>query len=336
MVGEEGTTKAGVDETEHLLGSEPEGGLREVVLLGEANATDGDVIGAEHAVHALVEEAAQRVHLEAGDGLGLQVGGETHLDGDTSVHHVLQQRRVLFDGHSVPDALRTTVANAVANALPAGGLAAVQCAVDAVLAQHVEGGAVQLAAEAVLGPGQVEGDHALLAVAPADLGQTARHVRTQLAHAAHDDAHRDGQVELGHHLAFDHGAHHLAQTHAALRVQHRREAHLQVAHTVGRSILSHLVHDARDGKVPLQHAQGDPEAAQVLHQRCTITAYGHQRTQLFHIGTGQFHTLLLGQLDDGLNADTSIKMTVKLSLGQLAKEFQWNGRQFLLRQRVHL
>ena len=212
--------------------------------------------------------------LEGGDGLGLDVARQANLHSDPTVgaplNHRLRPAVHRIHPHAVPEPLRAAGEHGVVRGLPARGLGGVEGALEPALADGREGALVQQRGEARLGAREVKAHHAALAVAPGQARLLFDDRRIEVADAADD--HADGYVEreLRVQLALQHGVHHLRQLQPAVRVQHRRESQLQVAHAVVNGVGAGLHDDAPDGVRLLHHAERDVEGLEVLLQRLAL------------------------------------------------------------------
>ena len=108
-----GGEEAGFDgvggELAELREGEAEVGVGEGVLVEQAGAEHGRVVGVEGDHEAEVEVGAQGVVVEGGAAAGAQVGGDADLDGELAGGEDLHEFGVVVGGEGVADALGADV-----------------------------------------------------------------------------------------------------------------------------------------------------------------------------------------------------------------------------------
>jgi hypothetical protein len=176
--------------------------------------------------------------------------------------------------------------------------------------------------EAGLGAGDVEADHAAVAVADGELGDLGAAV--EVAHGADELADADGSARLldAADALLDaglHGLDDLVERQARGEVLLGRPADLAVDDAVLGEVLDELAGHAREVLLGLHDGDGDVEGLQVVHERPGVGAVAEPRAERVGALRGQLQTDLVGDLDDGAGTQAPVEVVVQGDLGQVAE-----------------
>ena len=103
-------------------------------------------------------------------------------------------------------------------------------------------------------------------------------------------------------------------------MEHRRVADLHVPDVLRGRVLGQLVGGAVQRVLGLQHLERDVERLEVLDQPAGVLADVHAAAQLVRSCGRQLDALLLGQLEDRLEAHRAVEVDVEIGLGELLEE----------------
>ena len=175
-----------------------------------------------------------------------------------------------------------------------------------------------------LGPGDVESDHALVAVAYRKLGDLQRAGRGP--HRGEQGVDGDAPPGAAAPESLQHRVHDLVEAEPAGDVQLRGEPHLGIDDAVGGEILRALGRHP-DQRIPgLHHADRVLECLQVKLQLPAARDGGHPPGQLADVVGGQpLVAGLAGQLHDGLRPQPAIEVIVQQHLGDRAELLDRQG-----------
>src|SRR5690625_5725474 len=83
--------------------------MRAMKLVGQGHARHRAVVCAQHNLGAAIQIRAQRMRLKALRRLGLYVARQTDFDGNLTIDHIIEQRRILEQVRAVTNALGTRI-----------------------------------------------------------------------------------------------------------------------------------------------------------------------------------------------------------------------------------
>ena len=232
---------------------------------------------------------------------------------------------VEFDGDVLgdPDA----VAQAQGAAVDQGGLDAVEPGSfpgvdrgrEVVLGQVGEGVLEPGRQETVLGPGNIEADGAVVAVADGQFRDFLAavgvpHGGDQLADLDIASGLGDG-VDAGFEARL-HGLDGLVQAQALLEVLFGGPAHFTVDHAVVGQVFDEFLGDAEEAFLGLHHGNGVVEGLEVADQRAGVGRFAEPLPQRDGIGGGQGVSRGLGKFNDGGRTESAVQVVVKGNLGE--------------------
>ena len=252
-------------------------------------------------------------------GEGFPVPSGTHVEIEADIFP-----EAFLRFYAVAEPLGATELDGLPDRPWAVGLAGVDRDVEVLPVAVLEGEQVVVGRESVLGPGDVEPDHADVPVG--DRGPGDLEPVVEMAHGGAD--HLDRQFGVGRagrepgEDRFDH----LVQREALLGVEFGCEPHLGVDDAVGREVFGTFAGDPFDGGRRLHHADGVGEGLQVEGEILAVGSPQHPRRELVGVGGGE--TLisgLVGQFDDRGGAEAAVEMVVEQDLGGSADALERRG-----------
>ena len=121
--------------------------------------------------------------------------------------------------------------------------------------------------------------------------------------------------------------HGLAERQSAADVQHRREAHLDVAHAVAPGVDRQLVRDPLERLGRLQHGERDVELREVVLEAPRVVD-AHELAQRVGVVARDRLLVLARQLEQRLGTDGAVEVAVQLGLRQAAEQLRrdWKAR----------
>src|SRR5688572_28470211 len=268
--------------------------------------------------------------LERGHRAGVDVARGTELEGDALIADVrrewaelhdggrargagVRDRHVLDEPHTVSDAMRTAVLQRLPDRPRPKGFARVDGDREVFAAAELERIEMGFWRMAGLLTGDVEADHALLAVGDRELGHLER--VGAIAHCADDLAQRDRMARFGAFEATHDGRDNLLEIQTTLRAEDRRITDLRVHDPIARQILAAFVSDALDRLDGLHDRDRVREAAKVERLRSAGRARMEPSCELARISGGQALVLLVTrELDDRVRTQPAVEMVVKQHL----------------------
>ena len=235
-------------------------------------------------------------------------------------HPVVADGDVVDDAYAVPEAVGAAPLEGLPDRRRAEGLAGVDGEVRVLALEVLEGVEVAGGRVARLRAGDVEADHAAVAVADHQLGDLAR--ACLVAHRGHELAGDDrvaGVAGLGLPLgeALPDLVDDLLELHPALEVLLGGVADLGVHDTVGGQVHDALARDPAYVLRALHHRDRVVEGLQVARQRAGVAGLDEPGAEpLRGVGAvGQLVADLVGDLEDRLRAQPSVEVVVQQDLG---------------------
>ena len=319
-VGQERALEAVDDDALELVGAEPEGARGQRDLPRHRGGRDQPRVGVERHPQPRAEVTAERVGGEAPGGPGLHVRGQAHLERDPVVVDVAHQVRVFVESGAVSDAVGAALVERLADAGRTERLPGVHGEVDVVLEHQLERRAMRLGRIVLLLTREIEAQHPAPLVGHRQFGERVRDSRTHRADPADDHPGREPELGPGGGEPGDHRLDDLGIGQAMAAVEHRRVAHLEVLHVLGRGVLGQLVSDPLERRLLLEDAQGEIEDLEIVGEAAGAPAGLEQTGERRELAGRQLHPLLVGQLEQGARTQAAVEVAVEVGLGQPADD----------------